>query len=64
MVPIVVLTYIHPTEFVLFATALFAISFAVTISVASRAKHHETFALTVMYISVLIAFVGNALQSK
>jgi hypothetical protein len=63
--PMVTLTYVKPTEYVLIGASLFSAVFGLVVALVSRgAKSQEIFGIVAAYAAVLIVFVGNALQSK
>ena len=62
IVPMLALTYIQPTGFILLAASLFSVFFAIIVAISSKARNHEVFGVTAAYSAVLMVFVGNAVQ--
>ena len=58
----VVLSYVKPAKFVLLAAILFAFAFAIVIGLCTHAKTPEVVLMTAAYASVLMVFVGIAIQ--
>lgn len=61
--PMFALTYIHPTQYIILAAALFAGVFGVGFALSSRARDHEIVGVTAAYAAVLMVFVGNAIPT-
>jgi len=60
LVPLVVLTFISNIHYRLLATTLFALLFAIIISMFSKASNIELAGSTAAYAAVLVVFVGSS----
>jgi hypothetical protein len=60
LVPLVVLTFIANIHYRLLATTLFALVFAIILSIFSKASNTELAGATAAYVAVLVVFVGSS----